>query len=168
LIDFRHRSDNNIDFFVAGYGAGKIDSVYKEVPNTGWTYSSEGANKLINELELSTTWEYSGGCDLLLLNAKYKESNKHVALDYATAVVLQLDTMIEQKAINDIAMFFEEIFRYAKTCSGQDPCWGFSDKIGVKKGLPAILHMVSKAIPGISFDEIQKLKNFAVRDISRT
>lgn len=171
LSDFHHRSENNIDFFVAGYGCGKVDSIYKAIedpPNTNWTYSSYYANELIKTLEFCTTWEYSGGCELLLINAKYKSSTNRVSLDYSTAVVLQLDKMLEQKAFSNVATFFEEIFNYAKTCSGQDPCWGFSDKMGVKKGLPAIWQLLSKVIPGKPLEEIQKLKNFAVHDISKS
>ncbi|PTB99849.1 hypothetical protein C9993_00715 [Marinobacter sp. Z-F4-2] len=170
LTDFHYRTANNIDFFVAGYGFGKVDSIYKEIldpPNTGWTYSSYHCNELIKTLEFCTSWEYSGGCELLLFNAKYKSSTGRVSLDYSTAVLLQLDKMKDQKSFVNVETFFEEIFSYAKTCTGQDPCWGFSDKIGVKKGLPAIFHLLSKAIPGKPLEEILKLKNYAVHDISK-
>lgn len=76
LGDFHVRSAKNIDFFFAGYGIFGPAPEYVDVPNApseGWRYSSRAFNSFCEELEARTDWTYQGGCELVLVNAKYKE-----------------------------------------------------------------------------------------------
>lgn len=45
-------------------------------------------------------------------------------IDFKTAIVCDLDKMMEDGAILSVERFFETIFAYAKSCSGEDPAWG--------------------------------------------
>lgn len=170
LSDFHHRTGKNMDFFLAGYGASCPPPSYVPVPNAsseGWCYSSAAFSHFCDHLEGYTNWNYKGGCELLLVNAKYKEKRNEVLIDFRTAIVCDLDKMKLDGAIDSVQRFFEDIFQYAKGCSGEDPAWGFSDKMTSKSVKSALLLLVLSLLPKNIGKDVQKLHHFAVRDIGR-
>ena len=169
LNDFHHRTGNNIDFFLAGYGSSCPPPSYVPVPDAsseGWCYSSVAFNSFCNHLESHTKWTYKGGCELLLANAKYKKKSEQVSIDFKTAIVCDLDKMKADGAIGSVQRFFEDIFQYAKSCSGEDPAWGFSDKMASESTKSALLLFVLSLLPKNLGKDVHRLQHFAVRDIS--
>lgn len=77
-----------------------------------------------------------------------------------------LEEMKSDGAIESVQRFFEDIFQYAKSCSGEDPAWGFSDKMASKSVKSALLLFVLSLLPRNFGKDVQKLQHFAVRDIS--
>lgn len=170
LGDFHHRSGKNVDFFLAGYGACCPPPSYVPVPNAlsdGWTYSSSAFSHFCDQLESYTNWNYKGGCELLLVNAKYKRSTSKVIVDFRTAIVCDLDKMKLDGAIDSVPRFFEDIFRYAKSCSGEDPAWGFSDKLASKSIRSALMLLVLSLFPKNIGKDVKNLQHFAVHNIGK-
>ena len=76
-------------------------------------------------------WRYSGQTDLILTNARYLHYERRAVLDFSRAIVCKLDAMIKNCAIESVAAFFEEVFRYAEDAHSNDPVWDFSDVKGL-------------------------------------
>lgn len=170
---YHHRSGDHIDFFCAGYGKYWENSrdefpdqrLVSRVKDENWLYSSAKFNAFREEVERMTRWRYSGGSDLLLTNGRY-DSDKHIGyLDFSTSVVCQLDQMKSDGAILKVETFFEDVFRFAERFGGDDPTWGFSDRMGVKAAGSAIKRFVLSLIPKKLGEDVARVAHFAVQDI---
>jgi hypothetical protein len=171
IADWHHRSGDHIDFFFAGYTYPHPPvHGYISVPVPGqqdWLYSPRLFNRFREEIESRTKWRYSGACDLLLLNSRFDGHDEIAEVDFDSAIVCQLDSMKEDKAIKSVEQFFETIFRFAQSASGKDPTWGFSDKQGVRVAGSALKRVALSFLPKGLDEDIKKAEHFAVQAIGR-
>lgn len=123
-------------------------------------------NNFRKDLESLTSWQYSGGSDLLLANANFDTAKYEALIDFSSVVLCQLDKMLEDKAIPSVEQFFESVFRFAESSSDQDPCWGFSDAQGWKIGGSALKRMALSFLPKGFAETYTQAEHFAVSDVS--
>jgi hypothetical protein len=168
---FHERTANNADFFFAGYstdGSSDADAVkVTTIDRVKWFYSAQALNRIRAEVESSVTWRYSGGCDLLLTNARLDEDEKKVRLDFATSVICPLPEMLRIEAITSIPEFFEEIFRYVEKQDRNDPTWGLSDSPGFDQAGSILKAVVLSLLPKGVGKEAEKLVHLAAQDMSK-
>ena len=173
LEDWHHRSGKHIDFYFAGYTRPHPQITlrgYTEVSIPGarpWLYSAERFNAFRQELEAETTWKYSGGTELLLLNAHFDEAGDRAILDFGSTVCCKLDLMKIDQAVQGVEQFFEAVFRFAESTSDEDPTWGFSDKQGLGIAGSALKRVALSLIPKELEAEYKKAEHFVVRDVGR-
>lgn len=169
LNDWHYRSGRSIDFYFAGYARTSdkdTDRVQVRIPGAkSWWYSSSSFEVARNRVEISTSWQYGGSCELLLTNAHFDTTWKSASLDFATTICCQLDVMKTDKAIVSVERFFESVFRFAEKSTGKDPTWGFSDKLGLSVGRSALQQVVLSLLPKSISAEYTRAQHFAVRDI---
>lgn len=168
--DWHYRSGSHIDFYFAGFTdfEQEPNSVQVSMPGRGtWYYSPEVFNTFRKQLESRTNWNYSGGSDLILVNATYRIDIDEPELDFSGAIVCQLDTMKDAKSFPSVEQYFEAIFRFAEGASDHDPTWGFSDRQAVSAGSSALQRIALSLLPAGLNAELEKLKHFAVKDIGR-
>jgi hypothetical protein len=142
------------------------DTDYKVLPQVKgatWSYSDEAFEAFRKDMQGRSTWNYSGGCDLLLANAKLAPSQDSSELDFEGAVDLKLDEMVKINAITSVETFFGRIFQYAEEASGEDPTWGYSDK----EGVGCLKRFVLSLLPMKLGKEAEKAAHFAVRDLKK-
>jgi len=168
---FHERSANNVDFFFAGYstdGSGDAEAVkVTTIDRVKWFYSAQALDCMRAEVESSVKWRYSGGCDLLLTNARLDEDEKKVRLDFATSVICPLQELLRIEAITSVPEFFEEIFRYAEKQDRNDPTWGLGDSLGFDKAGSVLKAVVLSLLPKGIGKEAERLVHLAAQDISK-
>jgi hypothetical protein len=130
---YHHCSGRHVHFFCAGYGAywpeggseysDKIPVVTR-VDDIPWQFSEQKFDQLRRELQLKTTWRYSGGADLLLMNVT-ADAEGRPALQFASAYCFQLDRMVRDSTIPSIETFFQTIFQFAEEYSDDDAVTAF-------------------------------------------
>jgi hypothetical protein len=157
---FNHRSGNHIDVFMAGYL-----QVSGTITDGALEFSVPNFDEFRQEIESMTRWRYSGGVDLVLTNARLDEERGGAFLDFSSAIAINLDDAKRIGAIDTVEMFFEKIFRYAETQSGDDPTWGFSDQAGLRAAGSALIALVLSLLPASIQQEITKTAKFCVSDI---
>jgi hypothetical protein len=171
---FHHRSGRNIDFFCGGYGMywepylDKVpdQQVVATVGGQNWLFSAEMFNRFRQEVENRTSWKYGGGVDLLLANGRYDAQTENGTVDFTSSIAMNLDKAKEEKAILSVEQFFEEIFRYAEEQSGDDPTWGFSDRMGAQLAGSAFKSLILYLLPKSIREDARKAFHFYVRDIA--
>jgi hypothetical protein len=160
---YHHRSGDHIDFFCAGYGIDEGDD-YRPVGNN-WKYNACKFNDFRKKIEGMTSWEYSGQTDLILTNARYDPEMRTGYLDFRSSIVCDLETMKQVNAIQSAGEFFERIFRFAENAEGNDPTWGFGDRMCVNVAGSAFKRLILSFIPRRVGDDLNRLEQFIVRDI---
>jgi len=171
---FHSRSGKHIDFFCAGFGAGegagpdpiKIPEEYTTKWCSNWIFSNKLFNDFQREISSRTRWKPSGESDLILANAKYDPDRQKAHIDFSSAITCSLDQMKRDGAIVSVENFFEKIFLYAENASGDDPTWGFSDRVGKEKFGSALIRFVLSLLPKTIAQDIKRAAHFAVSDIS--
>lgn len=171
LNDWHYRSGDHIDFYFAGYTYPHPPvRDYIEVPIPGsepWLYSSERFNAFRQEIQSATTWDYSGGCDLLLTNARFDARIERAYLDFSSMISCQLNAMKDDQAIQSVEQFFESVFRFAESTNDDDPTWNFSDAQGIGIAGSALKRVVLSLLPKSLDADYKKAEHFVVRDVSR-
>lgn len=121
---FHHRSGDDVHFFCGGFSG--YANVYPDnqlvatIDGIKWYFSPSQFNKLRREIETRTSWIYSGGDDLLLVDVNNLPNQ--VRLDFSTrsAYLFRLDQMKQDGIIIGVGQFFEEIFRFAEDYKGDN------------------------------------------------
>lgn len=122
LSYFHHRSDADVHFFCGGYSA--YGNAYKDnkliirVADVPWYFSPSQFNILRKQIEANTSWQYSGGTDLILVNVK--NSPGKATLDLKSAILFPLERIKRDGVIVSVGTFFEEIFRFAENYKGDN------------------------------------------------
>lgn len=172
LSDFHFRSADHIDFFFAGYAYASRDLPgYEPVPGPAgepWFYHPRNFDTFRRDVEKKTTWKYSGGADLLLTNVSYDATKEVAALDFGSTIVCQLEIMKRQGAIESVEMFFESIFSFAESCTGDDPAWGFSDQQGGRALGSALQEVVLSFLPKSIRRQVTRAKHFGIIDLAKS
>lgn len=171
LSHFHHRSGEAVDFYCVGYGAYWPPEHYADqkpvtrIEGVEWLFSELAFNRVVEELENETSWEYSGETELILLTAR-KDNNGEASLDYGSAIVCNLEAMSQAKAFTSVRAFFTDVFRFAKNNSDSDPTWGLSDNRGIKLGSSALKEAVLSVLPKTLSDAYSRGEHFAVKSIA--
>jgi hypothetical protein len=178
---FHQRSGRNVDFFCAGYGAyGHESDGYEDLrlPNgrpvmlqsggTCWQFSNKGFESFRQEIEALTgrKWRYSGDSDLILANARFDRETDEVVMDFSTAICVDLLEAKNDRAITSVSALFEKIFQFAEGATGDDPTWGFSEKMGARIGRNVLLEAVFALLPSGIREKSRHALHFYVRDLS--
>ena len=78
-IDYwHHRSDNYTDFFCPGYFSKNVYGDTQPILTVGgdpWFFSNYALSEFLEKLEKQTTWRYSGGCELLVTNTRFRRES---------------------------------------------------------------------------------------------
>lgn len=168
IPDWHYRSGSHIDFYFPGFADHSSEDDTYQIPMFGrrtWFYSPKVFNNFRQQIEAKTRWKYSGGNDLILVNARYREELDEPDIDFSTAIVCQLDSMNQTKAFPSVEQYFESIFRFAEEAPIQDPAWEFSDRKAVSLGVSALKRVALKFLPGGIGTEAERVKHFFVKDI---
>lgn len=167
------RSGRTVNFYCAGYKTGpgfEDDVLIARIGGYDWFFSTERFNAARTEITAHSTWEYSGGCDLILANAGLRMTSgpppqPEAYLDFSTALAVNLEKMKAEHAIDSVAGFFEQIIKFTEKYDGSDPTWGFSDAEAKTLAGSALKSVVLSLIPKPIREHIKQAFHFAVRDI---
>jgi hypothetical protein len=178
IIPFLHRFDvrsqSFTNFFFAGYviqnEAPQYPDAFYVTDGPGglqWQFSVEAFEKIRRDLESHTRWQYSGGVDLLLVDAT-RDRNKYSRMElcWDRSLPFDLSAARDSKRIPQLPQFFEPLFRKAES-EHATPIMAVSDNAlgpmcaSVAKALVA--HFTSKE----AVAEFEKAQLFAVRDLAR-
>jgi hypothetical protein len=144
LNQFHYRSGSHIDFFCAGYGGyifpgwlpDDAVEVTDEVPEgpKDWTYSEQWFNNFRSEIEdkAGGRWHYSGEVDLILADAVVRPQAAQAHINFQAFLVIDLERAKNDGAIETVAKFFENVFRYAESPKSASAFAGFATVAGSK------------------------------------
>jgi len=173
---FNLRSQDFTHFFFAGYVVERETHLYRDCVfvtagpgGLKWYFSAKAFENIRRDFETITKWQFSGGVDLVLVDAIRQQSEwgtTKFILNFDEAVSINLIAARDDKLIPSLSEFFEPLFRNAET-PGQSPIYAVSDNqvrvicTSVAKAL--VKHFLSKE----AVVEFEKSKVLAVRNLSR-
>ena len=175
---WNHRSADDTDFFCPGYFSRNCYGDAKPiltVDDKQWFFSNHALTKFLKELESKTSWRYSGGCDLLVTNARYAlrehepvEMRMAAFLDLDSAVVFDLEELHKDEASRGVTRLADALFESARNIneSDHDPCRTFSNAQGVRIAKGALKEMLLAYLPAWIKPEARKAFHYAMKDIS--
>jgi hypothetical protein len=172
LTHYHLRSELAVNFYCIGYGANWPEEHFVDqtiVANVGdqiWYFSENAFSDFIDHLQKSTNWEYQGESVLVLLTA-FKNNESEVVLDYQTALVCNLEAMLNDKAITSVRAFFNAIFKFANKTITSDLIWELSDLEGKKIAKNFLKDSVLGLLPKEVSENYRKAEHLAVKDISK-
>jgi hypothetical protein len=185
LTYFHLRSDNRFSLYCAGYTYEKNEAttgrVIVELDHRKWYFSVPRFEQTRQSVVANSTWKYSGGTDLILVNAGLqtlsqvieddmdmprRASRTESYLDFSGAIAVTFEELLKQKAIASVSIFFESIFKFTDDFKGNDPTWGFSDSQGKKLVGSALKKFLLHLLPKPFRSPAEQAFNFAVKDIS--
>jgi hypothetical protein len=170
-IDYwHHRSDYYTDFFCPGYlcdDSGQTGEVVATVGGVKWCFSNHGLVTFLEQLEPHTSWRYRGGCELVVANARYDEATRVASLDLSSAIAVDLEVAHKDKALRDVTDLCEAVFAFAKGLNEatDDPCWEFSDKLGLRVVRGSLKEFLLAYLPSWIKPEARKAFHFVVKDL---
>jgi hypothetical protein len=112
-----HRTSKNIHFYLVGYyGYGTEDFYYPDGKSLGqtkykdeteipWYFSQTKFAEFIDEMEQHTSWKYSGGTELIILNEK---------ADFENAIIFKIDSMLKDGALENVSQLFEGLIQHSR------------------------------------------------------
>ncbi len=115
-----YRTSENIHFYLPGYyGYGYEGTYYPdgqplgEVRHEGgavipWYFSQRKFAEFIDDMERQTSWRYSGGSELIILNEK---------ADFSNAIIFKVDNMLRDKMIMNLNSLFEALIQHSRSSS---------------------------------------------------
>lgn len=113
------RTGENVHIYCAGYGAywndhyapdreevgvAKYDYEYKT--EFKWQFSQILFADFVDELEKVTSWKYSGGAELIVLNAD---------ADFSNCIIFKIDEMVKDKIIDYPGEIFEALIQHSRS-----------------------------------------------------
>jgi hypothetical protein len=131
-----------------------------------WFYSDIAFDCLRREIESSTSWQYGDGVELLLFNAMRCAQTGSASLDFHSAIALDLQRLREQRTSESIATLIGQLANYCERYSGDDPTWGFSDKIGTRIAGSALWNLILSLFPESLRREASTARLFVTQDLS--
>lgn len=112
------RAGENLHIYCTGYGAYWNDHYAPDREDVGiakydyeyqtefkWQFSQKLFADFVDELERETSWRYSGGTELILLNSD---------ADFSNCIIFKLDEMIKDKIIDSPAEIFEALIQHSR------------------------------------------------------
>lgn len=162
LSYYHHRSGQNMNFYLPGYGAYWYKTYPDEkdvavIDGAQWSFSNQKYVEFIETLEEHSKWKYSGESELLLI--EYVNGR----LDYSAVLKFHLDAMLRDEAIPSINVFFENIFRYA---SNQKNITQISNMTGLKALGHITIDCILEELPNFFGGVIKKERHYLINDYS--
>lgn len=160
---YHHRSRQNINFYLPGYGA-YWHGIYPDeteivkICNIVWSFSNQKYVEFIEELENSSSWEYSGESELLLV--EYHSDY----IDYTNVLCFHLDAMLRDEVIPSINAFFESVFREVNQ---RKSVTSISDSSGLRTLRQVTIDSLLEAMPSFLGQTIKKGCHYMVKDYTR-
>lgn len=161
---WHHRSGEHIDFFCAGFPT-LWDPTKGPDEQLMAAFSAPDFNELRKEIEQRSKWRYSGGMDLILVNAYCTDVSAE--LDFSCAIACDLVRMKEDGAIVNVEAFFEQIFQYVEHRASENPVWEFSDAAGLRVTRSAIWNLVISLFPKALQKGAKQARYYAVTNIAK-
>ena len=156
------RSGKHINFYCAGFEIG-WEPARLQPEEQRYFYSDDTFDNLRRDIEARCSWRYSGGADLLILNAR---DLGRAELDFSCVICANLIKMKAEGAILSVDEYFEKIVRFTEDQSGSDPTWGFSDSLGHQGIVNGLKGLLVAALPKGIQDEAKRAFHNVVRDVS--
>ena len=94
------------------------DVRYEDGTVIPWSFSQKIFSTFVDELARETSWKYSGETEIIVLNS---------AVDFTDCLILDVERMVKDDAIDRVSDLFESLIQYARASSGQPTTVGFSD-----------------------------------------
>lgn len=169
---WHHRSDHHTDFFCPGYlredELGYEGKPAIEIGGIQWCFSVRSFVAVLAELEDCAKWRYSGGCELLLTNARYDKVRQQASLDLSSAIVFDLEAAKQDGAFREVNNLCETIFQFAANLNEavDDPVWEFSDKQGLRIVRGSLKSFLVSYLPSWLKPEARKAFHFVTTDIA--
>lgn len=185
---FDVRSGSHVDFFLAGYqraveldrvsedgakgswlqaGVGEETASFTRVhPELDWFFSPRQFNNIRGILERKSTWRYSGGVELVLMNTRRVGNTDDYVFDPSQTIVMRLDELGQDGVAGSVGVLFESIFRYCEDPNLTDPISGLSDHLGLQAAGRSFKRVLLSVIPRGLGREFEKVAKWAVRDFS--
>jgi hypothetical protein len=167
---FDNNSADHIDFFCVGYESyplkGDLPSeciIVAQNSDSRWSFSPSKFVLFKEGMESDNKWYYSGGCDLLLLNARFDPKKDRAELDFETVIPVDLEDAVTDKAIKSVERFFELVVRLTKNLSSDDPTYALSDYLAIEFGKKEVVNVLRKVLPYGLGDIASKCQHFAIR-----
>jgi hypothetical protein len=160
------RTGKPVHFYCAGYGGYWHQSLVPDMKDIGehtyrdgtkipWAFSQTLFATFVNELEASTSWKYSGGADLLMLNQD---------VDFSQAIVFNIDKMVDDKAVDGASQLFEAIIQFSRQHAGG--AYEFSDRKGVRLLGQITVDAILSYLPPPLKQLWQTGRHYAIRNIT--
>jgi hypothetical protein len=132
-----------------------------------WLYSDVAFDSLRREVESFTSWRYKDGVELLLFNATRNRKTGDVSLEFNTAIAVDLLQLQELKPYEPVASLIGRLANYCDQYDGDDPTWGFSDKIGMHTAGSSLWNLILSLLPECLRNDIGKARQFVTQDLSK-
>ncbi|MCK0115342.1 hypothetical protein [Gelidibacter sp. F63206] len=111
-----NRAGKNIDFYCVGYMgyANKTDfpdmkeigvSKFKDSGEIPWSFSQRKFSEFVDEMEENTSWKYSGGTELIILDSN---------ADFTNTVIFKVDKMLKDDAIDNVNELLEALIQHSR------------------------------------------------------
>jgi hypothetical protein len=138
------------------------------VHHADWWFSAEKLNGFALDIENRSSWKYTGGTDLIVTTVRYKEKTRKASLDFRSALVINLEAMVSDKAVSAPTQLMFQMFHFVQTMNEdtKNPVWKFSDEMGFRVLKAGFLARFWKTVTGLFGSGVQGATHFAVRDIS--
>lgn len=157
---YHHLSGKSKNFYLPGYGAYWYGTypdgrVVTQIDNVEWSFSDKMFVEFITEIQLYSTWKFTGESELLIV--EYKDG----VLSFEKMLRFYLDRMIKDKKIESISAFFQKLLGGQTNGKMVDEI----SNILKKDGLTQIIGggLLNK-IPPIFAKGFMQEKYFSVRD----
>lgn len=162
------RTADNINFYCAGYGKywqrsdfPDMEEVNNDKSQQGkkspWIFSNSIFAKFIDEMEKSSNWKYGGESELIVLNN---------INSFKDCLILNIDQMINDKAIDRCSEIFESLIQYSRNGSRQTTTSNYSNRELPGIFGKAVLAAITQGPNGLG-KTLAAGKHFAIKDISR-
>jgi hypothetical protein len=156
--DYWHvRSSDNIDFYYIGFSSSQ--QVIFDLKDFIAT---------VERFESETKWRYSGGTDVLILDAYCKAGNP--VLDVSHAMAINLEVAVANKVILDVPVWVESLINKAKeaiTKKSAGSSNDISDGFGKELIIEALKHLTVSLLPEGLRADAEKAFSYVVRDVSK-
>jgi len=150
-----YRTSKNVHFYLVGYyGYGGEEVYYPDGKSLGqskysdgveipWYFSQRKYAEFIDEMEEKTSWKYSGGTELIILNYK---------ADFSNAIIFRVDNMLKDGAIDNVNTLFEMLIHHSrknKRSLKKFSLNGIGNQAGIIFG-DAIIELLPKSIQSMT------------------
>jgi hypothetical protein len=157
------RSGANIELFYMGYADPNPE--YRVGAFDENDFSEQSFVNAVDDFESKTTWKYSGGTDIILLNSFFTPELT-VRLDFSSVFALQLEEVIHSKLIHSGRAFIEEVMRHSRNCAVEDVIARTSDVVFLRNARSSFLSWVMGLVK-LKAEDLGNAYRSCVRDISR-
>jgi hypothetical protein len=132
-----------------------------------WLYSDAAFDALRREIESSTAWRYTDGVELLLFNATRDTRTGAASLVFRSAIAVNLQEFRRLRPSETVASLIGRIANYCDQYTGDDPTWGFSDKIGSGVAGSALWNLFVGLLPEGMRNDAGTARLFVTQDLAR-